>query len=130
MFSCDGDNGKNEDEDADPPANFLPKGWVLFKSRGPMLEPMKYRLDLFSTSLLLDSGKGGRKAFWKSLAEEKNKSRDHEFDNVSSSDVDGRDAHGVGSANRKFMVDAAQCHEFGKTGASKWFFLCLWNFSR
>lgn len=69
---------------------------------------MKYRLDLFSTSLLLDSGKGGRKAFRKSLAEEKNKSRDHEFDNFSSSDVDGRDARGVGSANRKFLVRSAQ----------------------
>lgn len=73
-----------------------------------MLEQMRYQLDLLLTSLLLGSGKDGRKAFWVSLAKKKYKSRDHKFDNVSSSDVDGRYAHGVGSANRKFLVCAVQ----------------------
>ena len=37
--------------DKDPPQNYLPKGWVLFKTRGPMSFPIENRLDFFSESL-------------------------------------------------------------------------------
>jgi len=41
--------------DLNPPANFLPKGWVLFKTRGPLSFPKENRLDFFRHNMLMAS---------------------------------------------------------------------------
>lgn len=100
---------KSVSDTDEPPPNFLPKGWVIFKTRGPMSMPIENRLDFFSESLA-DSKrnvKHGRDHFRKEAAKDKAASRDYTFDDTSLS-VSSRDARGVGVVNRKFAVRTAQ----------------------
>jgi hypothetical protein len=95
--------------DKDPPQNYLPKGWVLFKTRGPMSFPIENRLDFFSESLSGNKRniKHGRDHERKEAAKEKARSRDYAFDDTSTS-VSTREARGVSLVNRKFAVRATQ----------------------
>ena len=98
-----------ESTDVDPPQNYLPRGWVLFKTRGLMSMPVENRLDFFSESLAESKRniKHGRDHFRKEVAKEKAASRDFAFDDLSTS-VSSKDTRGVSAVNRKFALRAAQ----------------------
>jgi hypothetical protein len=88
-----------EDSDEEPDDLFLPKGWVVFKTRG--LAPIKDRLDFFARNVTdgcQRNIKHGRKNFRLDEAAKKNSCRDFEFDN----------SRGLGATNRKSAVRAAQ----------------------
>ena len=93
--------------DLSPPQNYLPKGWVLFKTRGPLSWPIENRIDLFSDRYIdaKRSAKNGRDHFRKEQLKEKAHKRDYDYDSASTS---SRDVRGVGVQNRKFAVRAAQ----------------------
>ncbi len=104
------DDASTDSDDIDPPRNYLPKGWVLFMTRGPLSLPIENRLDFFLESL---SGgnkrntKHGRDHDRKESAKQMAASRDYAFDDTSTS-VSTREARGVSVVNRKFAVRAAQ----------------------
>lgn len=104
----DNDDDNTTDTLPDPPQNYLPKGWVLFKTRGPMSMPITNRLDFFSNfySDGKRNTKNGRKAFCEEEAKEKDAKRDFQFEN--SSITSSCELRGVGAENRKFVIRTAQ----------------------
>ena len=95
--------------DIPPPQNYLPRGWILFKTRGPMSLPMEHRMDFFAERYSDNKRnvKNGRDHFCKESAKEKAKSRDHAYDN-SAGNIKSMDIRGVGGDSRKFAVRNAQ----------------------
>ena len=93
--------------DLSPPLNYVPKGWVLFKTRGPLSWPIENRIDLFSDRYSdgKRSVKNGRDHFRKEQLKEKAQKRDYNYDSAS---TNSRDVRGVGVEHRKFAVRAAQ----------------------
>lgn len=105
---ADDDDDHSSCGDRDPPQNYLPKGWVLFKTRGPMSLPIESRLDFFSESFGEKRNiKNGRDHFRKGDASEKSLGRDFAFDDMSTS-VTSKDMRGLGQATKTFVVRAAQ----------------------
>lgn len=107
----DDDGGGDSGEVADPPANYLPKGWVLFKTRGPMSMPIENRMNFFSD----EHEPGGKKRNTKDgrnharteIANEKSIHRDFAFNEMYSA-AGSKDIRGVGADNRKFVASYAQ----------------------
>jgi hypothetical protein len=107
----DDDSGGDSGEVADPPANYLPKGWVLFKTRGPMSLPIENRMNFFSD----EHEPGGKKRNTKDgrnharteIANEKSIQRDFAFNDLNSA-AGSKDIRGVGADNRKFVASYVQ----------------------
>ena len=102
-------NDESAGGDREPPPNYLPKGWVLFKVRGPMSFPIENCLDFFSEAFG-DSKhiiKNGRDHHRKQVAMEKSASRDYAFNETSVS-MNSSDIRGVGVGNWTFAIKAAQ----------------------
>lgn len=101
------DDDSVDGADICPPQNYLPKGWVLFKTRGPFSWPIESRIDLFSErySDAKRSVKNGRDHCRKEQSKEKAQKRDYDYDSAS---ISSRDVRGVGAQNRKFAVRSAQ----------------------
>ena len=102
----------NGNMDRDPPNDFLPKGWVLFKTRGPMSFPLKNRLDFFAEEYAFGSGKknkkeNGRNHYRQAEHADKAKVRDHAYNNPNGT-LNPKEVRGVGAENRKFAVRTAQ----------------------
>ena len=97
--------------EVDPPTNYLPKGWVVFKTRGPMSLPIENRLDFFSGHWT-EAGKktstnDGRAHARKEEAQAKNAQREYAFNDLTGS-KSSSDLRGVGADSRKFVVLHAQ----------------------
>ena len=96
--------------DKDAPNDFLPKGWVLFKTRGPMSFPVQNRLDFFNEDYAgnkKNKKANGRNHFRQVELAEKAKGRDHAYDTPNGT-LNAKEVRGVGTENRKFAVRTAQ----------------------
>lgn len=90
-----------------PPHDYLPKGWMLFKTRGPMADP-DFRLDTICFEQLEDyiTINGGRSSDRAKSAKEKADQRDFEVGNT----VDPRQQRGIpfGGATQLEIASVAQ----------------------
>ena len=114
LANGDGDeeaNDGDDDEDAgdlklqQPPADYLPEGFVFFMTRGPLAEK-EYRVDLLALGNYLESDGGGRIQYRKDKAKKKDAKRDYDRGTV----VDDRQARGLalGAENQKEVALIAQ----------------------
>lgn len=113
IFPSTSDDSDEEVEglEADPPNNWLPKGWVVFKTRGPMSLPIEDRLDFFSGQWS-ETGKksttnDGRAQARKDDVAARTAQREYAFNDLTGSKAIS-DLRGVGADTRKFVVLHAQ----------------------
>lgn len=99
------DDGNQSDELRALPADWLPKGWFFFLSRGPMAEK-KFRISTLGLNDLDEYFKGGRAGARNEQAKDKAASRDYGVGNV----TDCRQQRGIpfGTASQLEIASVAQ----------------------